>query len=632
MAQRPTRKNWLWIGTTLSLILYAVIPLATVGETEKFGPGGAPERAPGHWPQYRGPDRTNVSSETGLLKKWPEDGPPLAWKASGLGEGVASVAVDGGRVFTLGYREDDEVVTALEEATGKKLWEARIGAAMKENAAMRWLCQRAPTVDGDRLYALTARGGLVCLKSADGKELWKKDYKEDFEGKTGPWGFCDRPLVDGDRLVCVPGGAKATVVALDKKTGDLVWKCAAEGGDRAGYAATVVCEAGGVRQYVTFLQGSVVGVSFEGKCLWRYAKLAVRVANNLTPLVKGDHVFVGSGYTAGIALVKLSAGKEKGEVTVEEVYARKQDLPSWHDSAVLVGDHVYFGSGRELVCIEFKTGKEVWQDKGAVGGMVSVTCADGHLYLRSPKGQVALVEASPKAYALKGKLQIPDAEGKPGSTMPVVTGGRLYLRDDDRIFCYDVKDEAAGPGRQPEPGPAKEKKGQAQNPVRPWREDHDVFVPTPQDVVEKMLELAKVNKDETVYDLGCGDGRIVVTAARKYGCRAYGCDIDAECVKLSRANVEKHDVGKLVTIEQKDIFKLDLSEADVITLYLLPETNERLIPQLKKLKTGARIVSHASAIPGLRPDSVETFGSQEDDLDHKIYVFTAPVKTVKSDR
>jgi outer membrane protein assembly factor BamB/precorrin-6B methylase 2 len=588
--------------------------------------GKAGDRPPGHWPQWRGPDRSNVSRETGLLQKWPEGGPPLAWKASGLGEGVASVAVAGGRVFTLGYRGEDERVTALDEATGNKLWDVRIGPALKENPLMRWMCQRTPTVDDDRLYAFTARGELVCLQSADGKELWRKDYTKDFEGKTGPWGYCDRPLVDGDRLICVPGNANAAVVALNKKTGDVIWKCAVPDGHPAGYAATVVAEVGGVRQYLAFPLGGVVAVSAEGKLLWRYDRMGVRIGNSYTPLVHGDHVFCASGYGAGIALVKLVADKDKGEVRVEEVYARKLNLPPWHDGAVRVGDHVYVGTGRELACLEFKTGKEVWKDAGAVGGTVSPTWADGHLYLRSQEGKVALVEATPKGYTPKGLLKIPEAVDKRGSTAPVVAGGRLYLRDDDRLFCYDVQGSAAGPA------PAKEgedKPGKTARPPRD-REAHDVFVPTPQDVVERMLELVKVKREEVVYDLGCGDGRIVATAARKYGCKAYGCDIDPECVKLSRETVEKQGVGRLVTIEKKDLFELDLSGADVVTLYLLPRTNERLIPQLKKLKPGARVVTHAFGIPGIRPDRVVTWRSEEDDLEHEIYIYTAPLQAAES--
>jgi outer membrane protein assembly factor BamB len=186
--------------------LYAI---KTVGSNRVVAP-----RPPGHWPQWRGPGRSNVSLETGLLPRWSKDGPPLAWKVEGLGQGTASVAVAGGRCYTPGYQGEDEYLTALEEATGKKAWTVRIGPAMKENPVMRWLSQRVPTVDEDRIYIVTAGGDLVCLQTADGKELWRKSYPNEFAGKSGPWGYCDRPLVDGERLICTPGGAAAAVLAL----------------------------------------------------------------------------------------------------------------------------------------------------------------------------------------------------------------------------------------------------------------------------------------------------------------------------------------------------------------------------------------------------------------------------------
>jgi outer membrane protein assembly factor BamB/precorrin-6B methylase 2 len=587
---------------------------------------GGEVRPPAHWPQWRGPDRSNVSEETGLLREWPDGGPPLAWKVSGLGEGVASVAIAGGRVFTLGYQGESEFLTALDANSGKKLWQARLGPALKENPVMRWLCQRTPTIDDDRLYAFTAQGELLCLRTADGGLLWRKHYRQDFAGRTGPWGYCDRPLVDGDRLICVPGGEQATLVALNKKTGAVLWKCAIPNGDPAGYAATVVAEAAGVRQYIAFLHGSVVAVSADGRFLWRYTGIANRTGNNYTPLVSGSAVFCASGYGSGVALLNLLPGKEKGAVVVEEVYTRKQTLSAWHDGTVLVGGHVYCGAESKVACLEFGTGKVLWQERGTVSGRVSVTCAEGHLYLRAQDGKVALVEATPKAFTAKGLLQIPGAVAKPGSTAPVVAGGRLYLRDDDVLFCYDVlagANPAAAPKEGAQPGSSR-----PQPEVRApgTRVAHDVFVPTPQDVVERMLALARVRRGDVVHDLGCGDGRVVVTAARQYGCRAHGCDLDPECVKMSRAAVEQHGVGDRVTIERKDLFTVDLSGASVVTLYLLPRTSERLLPQLGKLKPGARIVSHAFAIPGLRPERVETIRSQEDDLGHKLYLYTVPLQ------
>jgi outer membrane protein assembly factor BamB len=398
------------------------------------------DRPSGHWVQWRGPDRSNVSVETGLLQTWPKEGPPLAWKAQGLGDGVASVAVAGGRVYTLGYRDDNEYVITLEEHTGKKLWDAKLGPSVKENPVMRWLTQRTPTVDEDRLYAVTARGDLICLQSADGKELWRKNYVQDFEGKKGVWGYCDYPLVDGDRLICAPGGAKATLVALNKKAGDVIWKCAIPSGDAAGYAATTVSDFG-VRHYINFLGGGVVGVAAkDGKLLWRYDKAANTLANIYTPFAGGDFVFCASGYGSGIALLKLA--RDGDGLQVREQYFSKRSLPPWYSNAIYREGHVYLGMTEWLECVALETGETVWKERGSIGGPSNSVWADGRFYLRYSQGQVLLVEATPKGYAEKGRLQIPGAVEKRGSVAPVVAGGRLYLRDDDLLFCYDVLEGA----------------------------------------------------------------------------------------------------------------------------------------------------------------------------------------------
>jgi outer membrane protein assembly factor BamB len=587
-----------------------------------------PDRPRGYWPQWRGPERNSVSKETGLLKTWPEAGPPLYWSAKGLGAGVASVAVAGGRVFTLGKLGDDEHLTALDEGTGKKLWAVPLGPAMKgESPLMRYLSQRTPTIDGERIYAFTARGDLVCCGTADGKELWRKSYPTDFQGRTGVWGWCDRPLVDGDRLICTPGGKDSTVVALDKKSGDVVWRCAVPGAPSAAYCATTIAEVGGIRQYVAFLGRGPVGVAAkDGRFLWHYDKVSNATGNNYTPLVRGDLVFCASGYGKGMALLKLTADKE--EVRADEVWFRSAPLQPWYDGTILVGDHVYAGGGRDVLCAELATGKTVWQDRGAIGGAVSMASAEGNLYLLSQEGKVALIEASPKGYTLKGKFQIPDAVARPGATAPVIAGGRLYLRDDDRLFCYDIREGGTGkPDKEPEPPapPEPRKPVTAPRSSTPGEPDA-VFVPTPQDVVDRMTELARIQPTDRVYDLGCGDGRIAVTAAARYGCRAVGIDIDPECVRLSRENVDRHRLGARVTIEQRDLFTVDLSDADVVFLYLSPELNERLLPQLAKLKPGARIVSHAFTIPGVPADKVVTQPSTEDYLDHALHVWTAPLR------
>src|SRR5262249_34061424 len=247
--------------------------------------------------------------------------------------------------------------------------------AVNENRVMRWLSQRTPTVDEDRLYAVTTRGDLICLQSADGKELWRKNYVQDFEGKNGVWGYCDYPLVDGDRLICVPGGAKATMVALNKRTGDVIWRCALPGGDAAGYAATIVSEFG-TRHYINFLQGGVVGVAAkDGKLLWRYDKLGNKLANDYTPIAGGDFVFCASGYGRGIALLKLA--REGEGLLVREQYFSKRSLPPWHSSAIYREGHVYLGANGWLECVALETGKTVWQERGSIGGPFNSVFADG---------------------------------------------------------------------------------------------------------------------------------------------------------------------------------------------------------------------------------------------------------------
>jgi outer membrane protein assembly factor BamB/precorrin-6B methylase 2 len=585
---------------------------------------GEGDRPWGHWPQWRGPARDNVADEKGLLVRWPKDGPPLAWQVSGLGDGPGTVAVAGGRVYALGRRGTEECLSALDEATGKPAWSVALGPAVNEREPMRWLSPRTPVAAGELLYAATARGDLVCV-GTDGTVKWRKNYRTDFAGRSGVWGYCDQPLVDGDQLICVPGGRTATVVALDRQTGALKWKCPL-GDEPAQHGATVLSTAGGVRHYVVVLANGLVGISPAGKVLWRYTGFARWLPNCYAAMPHGNQVLAVGGYGRGAALLELTPGK--GELRVEQRYRLNLALPPWHEPTVRLGDHLYLGTARQLLCLEVKTGKVVWEEKTGVGNQAALTCAAGHLYVRTVAGKVSLIEASPKGFVARGTLQVPGAVPRAGASAPVVAGGRLYLRDDDRLFCFDVYQggKPGKPGRFTVPA-VKAAGGPARPGVR--REPDAIFVPTPQDVVEKMLELARVKKSETVADLGCGDGRIVVTAARKYGCKAIGYDIDPECVKLARENVGKHRVGALVSIVQKDFFTVELEKIDVVALYLPPRVCGRLLPQLQRLRPGARIVAHAFALPGIVADRALRVPSKEDGVEHKVFLYTAPLKKAK---
>jgi outer membrane protein assembly factor BamB len=585
----------------------------------------------GEWKQWRGPDRANKSPETGLLKEWPEGGPPLVWRVDGLGQGIASVSIADGHIFTSTYSEGTEFMVALDQRTGRLVWVTPIGAAVPESPRMRWLSQRTATLDEDRLYVLSAEGVLFCLDIQDGNPRWRKSYIDDFQGKSEIFGFCDYPLVDGDKLICTPGGPETTVVALDKLTGELSWKYAADTvqghrGDKS-YAATIVSEAAGVRQYIIYAGDSVLGISADdGRLLWRRDRPRTYRFESITPLVSGDSLLCATVPDA----VLLTFERDGESIRVNEEYAARMRVDLFQDNLILVNEHVYAISRGIFSCTNLKSGELTWETRirGASG---ATTYADGRLYLRHSDGQVRLVEPSPQEYIERGLFTLQNHRETQGATTPVVAGGHLYLRDDDRLFAYDIRRTALD-GPRPEsktisigfPQAPAAAQGLSRQVTRPGL--RSVFVPTPQDIVERMLELADVKNDDLVYDLGSGDGRIVVTAAKKYGSRAVGVEIDAELVDVSRAKASEEGVGELVTIAQQDIFATDLSTADVVAVYLLPLQLEKLIPQLERLPPGARIVSHQFEIPGIKADRTVRVTSDEDGAEHAIYLWTAPLK------
>jgi outer membrane protein assembly factor BamB len=391
------------------------------------------------WPQFHGPKRDNLSTDTGLLKEWPADGPPLAWKATGLGGGYASVSLADGKVFTMGDKDGSAFIRALDATSGKPLWSAKVGKAGGGAGGS----SSTPTIDGDRVYALGQHGDLVCVEAAEGKERWRHNLADEFKGTRGGWDYCESVLVDGDKLVCTPGGSQATVLALDKKSGEVVWKCPIPN-ESAGYASMVVSEAGGVRQYVQLLANSLVGVrAADGKLLWRYGEKGDRFGNNTanipTPVVLGNRVFAAAGYGRGGALLELSA--TDGQLTAKELYWN-HELNNKHGGVVIVGDKVYADrddSGTPY-CADLKTGKTKWHKNERTQGQSSaaITYADGRLYVRYANGFIALVEANDKGYKEHGCFKIPNGDNNSWNH-PVVIGGRLYLREKDVLWCYDVK-------------------------------------------------------------------------------------------------------------------------------------------------------------------------------------------------
>jgi outer membrane protein assembly factor BamB len=383
----------------------------------------------GDWPQWRGPNRDGISKETGLMKQWPAEGPPLAWKAKGAGGGYSSFAVTGGRMYTMGLRGDREFVIAFDTATGKEVWAMAHGGAFRNDRGDG--PRGTPTVDGDKLYALGGDGDLSCLETRTGRVVWTMNILKKFGGSNITWGISESPLVIGEKVLVNAGGPGASIVALKKTDGSLIWKSQS---DAAGYSSGIPVQLGGKTQVVFFTSRRAVGLDInDGRLLWEYPRAANNVANAATPIARGNRVFISSDYGTGAGLVELKTDA-KG-MTAAEIYFTK-DMRNHHSSSVLIGDHLYGFSSSILTAMRFDTGEIAWRDRSV--GKGSLVFADGHLYCLSENGVVGLVEATPEAYREKGRFRIPQ-DNLPTWSHPVVAGGRLYLRDQDTIYAYDIR-------------------------------------------------------------------------------------------------------------------------------------------------------------------------------------------------
>jgi outer membrane protein assembly factor BamB len=387
------------------------------------------------WPQWQGPERTAMSKETGLLKSWPKDGPPLAWKVKGLGGGYTTPSIAQGKIFGMSYKGNDETVWALNEKDGKEIWSVKI--ADKGKAGYNEGSRCTPTVDGDRLYVLGISSDVLCLDAASGKTLWQKNLKKDYKGQMmSGWGYSESPLIDGDKVIVTPGGKDSTLVALNKKDGALIWKSQVPQGDGAAYSSVIAADVQGVRQYIQFIGRGVVGVAAaDGKFLWRYDKPHNGTANISTPIYHDGHVFAASGYGTGGGLVKLTR-EGTGNFKADEVYFTKQ-MQNHHGGMVLLDGHIYGNNQGQLACIEFLTGNVKWNERKP--GKGSIAYADGHLYYRNEGGPIVLVEANPKEYVEKGRFNQPERSGKNAWPHPVIANGKLYILDQDVLLCYDIK-------------------------------------------------------------------------------------------------------------------------------------------------------------------------------------------------
>lgn len=381
------------------------------------------------WPQWRGPNRNGISAETGLLDSWPAGGPHLVWQAQGLGEGYSSFAVVGERLYTQGQQGDKQFVVSFNVKTGKQVWKSTTGRSFRERRGNG--PRGTPTVDGNRLYALAADGRLVCLDTVTGKQIWGVSLVEDFQGRLPNWGFTESPLVDGDRLIVTPGGGGASVVALSKTTGDLIWKSQS---DPAGYSSPMAFDFGGARRVVVLTAKGVLGLDMRnGELQWRYDRVANRVANIATPIIHGGHIFVSTDYGTGCALLRL--GSSAGSMSATEVYF-DQDMRNHYSTSVLVDEHLYGFSSSILTAMKLATGEVAWRHRSVGKGNCIV--AEGNLYCLGENGVMGLIQATPEGYREKSRFEISRGD-YPTWTPPVISDGRLYLREQDNLYCYDIK-------------------------------------------------------------------------------------------------------------------------------------------------------------------------------------------------
>jgi outer membrane protein assembly factor BamB len=383
------------------------------------------------WQQWRGPDRNGISKETGLLKSWPASGPAAEWTMNGLGAGYGSMAVAGDRIYVQGVSGSTSCVFAVDRKTGKIAWKSDLGRTLDHDRGPG--PRGTPTLDGERLYVLSENGDLAALKAADGSSIWKLNMLQQFGGDNPNWLISESPLIDGNRVIVTPGGRDASIVALDKTSGKTVWTSKGLS-DRAGYASCIVADVAGVRTIMNLTSRAGVGVrASDGKPMWSYEEAANRTANCTTPIYSDNKVFYTSAYGTGCGLLALTPSGE--DIKAQQVYFSR-DMQNHHGGVVLVGGYLYGFSNAILTCLEFATGKVMWRDRSV--GKGSVIYAEGNLYLHGEGHVVGLAAASPERYIERGRFTIQDS-GFPSWAHPVISSGRLYIRDQGTLTAYRIQ-------------------------------------------------------------------------------------------------------------------------------------------------------------------------------------------------
>ena len=404
------------------------------------------------WPQWRGIDRSGRSPETGLFETWGEDGPELAWIAEGMGSGYASVSVADGMIYTSGNGPESQFAVAVNADDGSVAWKQPVTEGPPKHGYDG--SRTTPTVDGENLYLVSSDGKIVCLRRSDGSLVWSRNFSQ-WNGKMmSGWGFSESPLVDGDRVICTPGGDQGLVVALDKTTGQEVWTCTLPSGeqasseekslkDGAAYSSAVISHGGGVKQYVQLVGRGLIGVrASDGQLLWHYDRVGNRTANIPTPIVKDDDVFTSTAYGTGSALLRLTGDGQRGVDAKEVYWLEGRELQNKHGGMVLVDGYIYCGHGNGSgfpICVEMMTGKIAWGPERAEGsGETSLVYADGRILYRRADGTLLLTEATPEEFRVIDTFMPAYQEGKSWAH-PVIANGMLYLREQNKLMCYRLK-------------------------------------------------------------------------------------------------------------------------------------------------------------------------------------------------
>ncbi len=402
------------------------------------------EDASGQWNQWRGPNRDGISTEKGLLESWPEEGPAVVYRVKGLGKGMASVAIVNSKIITMGNKDGSTRVVCLNQRNGEIEWSTPFTPEKSDPNC-------SPTVDvaSGLVYALSNDGVLVCCKLDGGQVVWQTSFTKDFGGKIeSGWGYSESPLVDGDYLICTPGAQDAMVVALNKKTGEAVWKGKApegklHGNDGAGYSSVIISNAVGVKQYVQLIGHGIVSYdAATGLLLWNYDRVANRTANIPTPIAKDNFIFCSTGYSdGGTALLEIV--KKRNQLEAKEVYYKtSKELQNHHGGMIMIGDYVYMGHGHDNgfpTCVEWKTGRNIWDKiRGAGTGSAAIVVAEDKLYFRYQDSTMALISSKKDKYDLISKFKLPTHNGE-SWPHPVIAGGRLYIRDQDELVCFKIR-------------------------------------------------------------------------------------------------------------------------------------------------------------------------------------------------